>query len=301
MNVTIKQIRAFVAIATSQSFAEACQRLYLSQPALSIAIKNLEQSVGGKLLARTTRTLALTPEGQEFLPIAQSLLADWDSSLSDLNNVFALRRGNLIMAAMPSYAATALPGFMLTFKQKYPAINIKIHDVIFEDAVAMVRAGRAELALTFEPPACDDLHFEPLFTDTFVAALPPKHPLLAQQSCTWQQLAQHPFIALQRPSKVRQLIEESLAKDDISLNTEFEMNQIITIGQMVAKNLGVSAVPALCVEQFSTIGVECRPLTSPAISRQVGIVTRRRYVLSSAGQALIELIRAKHDGTAGAH
>ena len=74
MNVSIKQLQSFVAVARSQSFAEACTLVHLSQPALSISIKNLEEAVGGKLLARSTRSVALTPEGAEFLPVVQRLL-----------------------------------------------------------------------------------------------------------------------------------------------------------------------------------------------------------------------------------
>ena len=84
MNITIKQLQAFVAVAKSGSFAEACTLVHLSQPALSITIKNLEDAVGGKLLQRSTRSLALTPEGAEFYPVVQRLLADWDRSLEDV-------------------------------------------------------------------------------------------------------------------------------------------------------------------------------------------------------------------------
>ena len=94
MNVTIRQLQCFAAVAKSGSFAEACTVLHLSQPALSIAIRNLEEVVGGKLLARTTRAVALTPEGSEFYLVAQRLLADWERSLEEASqtripNLFA--------------------------------------------------------------------------------------------------------------------------------------------------------------------------------------------------------------------
>ena len=104
MNVTIRQLQCFAAVAKSGSFAEACTVLHLSQPALSIAIRNLEEALGGKLLARTTRAVALTPEGSEFYLIAQRLLADWQHSLEDVHNLFALRRGKLGIASMPTFA-----------------------------------------------------------------------------------------------------------------------------------------------------------------------------------------------------
>lgn len=88
MEVTIKQLRAFVAVAQFRSFIEASERLHLSQPALSITIKNLEGVVGGNLFNRSTRLIALTPEGQHFLPIAVRLLNDWDNACLDLTEHF---------------------------------------------------------------------------------------------------------------------------------------------------------------------------------------------------------------------
>ena len=90
MNITLKQLRTFITIAQSKSFAEASEILHLSQPALSISIKNLEETVGGKLLARSTRTLSLTPEGQIFLPTAKRLLADFDDAFIELAELFSL-------------------------------------------------------------------------------------------------------------------------------------------------------------------------------------------------------------------
>ncbi len=290
MDVTIKQLKAFIAVSRSRSFAEACGQLNLSQPALSVTIKNLEQAVGGRLLARTTRTLALTPEGASFLPVAQRLLADWGEALGDLHNTFALNRGKLAVAAMPSYASTELPALLKLFRQRHPNINITVHDVIAEDVVDWVRSGRVEVGITFDPGSTEDLDFQPLFSDRFVAALPADHPLLAQPRLRWEMLATEPFIALQRPSSIRALLEQSLGARGLSLSIQFETNQLATIGRMVAAGLGVSAVPTLCVQQMAEMSVVCRPLSMPAVKRRVGLVTRRRYPLSSPAQAIARIV-----------
>ena len=103
MSIPINQVIVFTTVARTGSFAEAAIQLHLSQPALSVAMKNLEQSLGGKLLARTTRSVTLTPEGKAFYPIARRLLSDWEQSMQDVRNHFALGRGKLDMAAMPTY------------------------------------------------------------------------------------------------------------------------------------------------------------------------------------------------------
>jgi len=295
MNVTIKQLKVFVAVAQTRSFAEACGQVHLSQPALSIAIKNLEEAVGGQLLARSTRTLALTPEGEAFLPVAQRLLADWDEALDHLHNIFALKRGKLAVGAMPSFASTELPKLIVPYRQQYPDINITVHDVIAEDLVEMVRSGRVEIGISFDPGSSEDLEFQPLFSDRFVAALPADHPQIAYRRVRWQSLVNEPFIALQRPSSIRELLEQSLAAQGMTLSVEFESNQLVTIGRMVATGLGVSAVPALCIGQMEELGAVCRPLIAPSVSRRVGLVTRRRYPLSQAAQAMVRIISQYYD------
>jgi len=291
MNVTIKQVRAFLAVVEVNSFAEACEALHISQPALSIAIKNLEEIVGGKLLARSTRTLALTPEGETFLPVAKRLLADFDNAFVELNELFSLQRGHLSLAAMPSFASTHLPQHLLSFHQAHPAIKVKINDVIAEDAVEMVQTGKVEFAISFDPDTTNDLNFETLFSDKFVAVFPKDHPLMKVQDLGWHDLVNHPFITLQRPSSIRILMDNLLAQQDIFLNVAFESHQLATVVQMVATQLGVSAIPSLYKQQMQSLNVEFRELTSPVISRRVGIITRRRYPLSKTAEIFVQLLR----------
>src|SRR5690606_40115755 len=93
--MTPRQLQAFAAVAQTLSFARACERLHISQPALSLAIKNLEEELGGKLFARTTRQVRLTPEGAALLPQALQLLADWENVRERLRQRFTLQRGHV--------------------------------------------------------------------------------------------------------------------------------------------------------------------------------------------------------------
>jgi len=290
MNVSIKQLQAFAAVAKSGSFAEACTLVHLSQPALSIAIKNLEEALGGKLLERSTRSVALTPEGAKFYPVVQRLLADWERSLEDVHNLFALRRGKLDIAAMPTFASSLLPAILAEYHQQYADINVTVHDVIAESVVDMVRDGRVELGVTFDPGDAQDLDFEPLFRDKFVAVLPPGHPLLEKKQLKWRDLQSFPYIALQRPSSIRLLIEQMLQDHAVALTPAFEAHQLASIGRMVSTGLGVSVVPALSRGQMREMGAECRPIIAPVITRNVGMITRKRHPLSVATRAMMEVV-----------
>lgn len=291
--ITISQVTAFCAIARTGSFAEASIQLHVSQPALSVAIKNLESSIGGKLLARTTRSVALTPEGEAFYPIARRLLAEWDQSMQDVRNQFLLRRGKLNIAAMPTYTTNKLPQLLAKFHQQYPDINVTVHDVIAESVVKMVQSERCELGITFAPEDAPDLDFEPIYKDRFVAILPESHQLLTKDKLRWTELLSFAHISLQRPAGTRSLIDQALAKKDLSLTPAFESHQLVTIGRMVKEGLGLSVVPSTSQAQMQGMGLICRDISAPVITHQVGIVTRRQTTLSSAAQAMKELIKTE--------
>jgi len=291
VNVSPRQLRAFVTLAASGSFAEACERLHLSQPALSVAIKKMETEVGGSLFSRSTRSLELTPEGRDFLPVAQRLLADWEQAFDDLGRSFSLQQGKLGVAVMPSYAMNQFPRVLVDFQARYPDVNVSVVDVVMEKVIDAVRAGQVELGITFEPEQLDGVAFEPLFRDRFVAIVPRASKLSTRRSLRWKQLAQHPFIAMNRGSWARNSTDRALQQAGVTPRMLSEASQLATIGRMVALGLGVSVVPALCRGQMEEMGVVCKPLSNPVLERRVGVFTRRRHPPSRAATALLEILR----------
>jgi LysR family transcriptional regulator, carnitine catabolism transcriptional activator len=290
MNITIKQVKCFVAVAKSRSFADACNFMHLSQPALSIAIRNLEESLGGKLLARTTRTVTLTPEGEVFYKLAKQLLSDWESSLDEVCSLFTLKRGRLNIAAMPTFAGTLLPSLLSEFQHSYPDINITVHDIVAERVVDEVLNGRIELGITFEPGYIDGIDFQPLFLDDFVAVFPPDHPLIKKKRVKLKDLEGNSYITLQRPSTIRELVIDNLNRHGVMLAPTFEAHQLSVVGRMVSEGLGISIVPEISALQMKEMGAQCKPLT-PKISRKIGYVTHQRRPLSSVTLAMLEILK----------
>lgn len=290
MNVSVKQLKAFVTVASTGSVAEAAEALHLSQPALSTAIKNLEEAIGGELFNRAGRRLRLTPEGQAFLPTAERLLRDWEAAFADLHDLFTLQRGKLCIAAMPSMAATRLPEALSVFRRRYAGVNIEVLDVVMEEVLDAVGSGRADLGITFEPDEPEGLDFQPLFSDRFVAVVPPGHPLAQRRQITWQQLAQQPYVAMNRGSATRGWTDRVLQAQAQNYAVRCEAGQLVTIGRLVSEGLGVSAVPALCRRQMEEVGAVCRPLVEPVVSRTVGVFTRKRYSLSAAATEMLNVL-----------
>ncbi|WP_185857692.1 LysR family transcriptional regulator [Enterobacter sp. WCHEn090032] len=300
MRMSVKQLRAFLAVAHTLNFAHASERLNLSQPALSLTIKGLEDALGGPLLQRSTRKVALTQEGETFLPMARQLLADWDNVEEAMHQCFTLQRGKISVAAMPSFAANVLPEVLKAFRDRHAGINVTVHDVINEQVIEMVREGRVEMGIAFEPAPTHNLLFTPLGLDRFIAIVPKDSALAGKKRLTWDALLTLDFITLQRPSAVRLMMEEELARSGRKLEVALESHQLVTVGRMVASGLGGSAVPALCETQMASLGAVCIPLDSPPIEKCIGVIHPGHTQLSKAAHALLETLKDFYQPCQGA-
>lgn len=274
--------------AETQSFAEASQLLNVTPPALSVAIKNLEEEVGGLLFERRQRRVSLTPEGEYFLPIAKRLLREWDDGLDKLQQRMTLDRGSLTIAAMPSFANSALPVCLASFQQQFPNINLTVRDVVMEDVIEFVERGQVDMGITFRSDRGANTRFQPLFTDTFIAVVPPNHPLAKQGNIDIHSLLTSPVVTLNRESAARRWVEESIAQHHASASQRIECMNLATVGAMVAAGLGVSIVPNLCRQPMIAQGAVPLRLVDVNISHDVGIHTSTQRPTSATNQALTE-------------
>lgn len=283
--VSYKNMLAFIHAAESTTFAEAAEKLHVTQPALSSAIKKMEQQIGGLLFSRTTRRVELTPEGQTFLPTAKRLVSDWDEAIQDMQNLFAMNQGTLRIAAMPSFAESRLPISLKQYHKRWPNIRIRVIDVVMEDVIDAVLSGRAELGFTFKPDNMDGLEFSPIWQDQFIGVVPPNHPLSSAESVDWKTLLSYPFVAMNRESAVRRWTED-IAQAVGPLKIIAETSQLGSLGQLIAQGLGISVVPALCQQQMERKGLLCLPIDDKQLVKSVGIIRRQRGSVSIAAQAL---------------
>lgn len=286
MNVSYRQLQAFIQVAQSATFAEAAQKMFLSQPALSSAIKKMEEQVGGVLFSRTTRKVQLSPEGQDFLPVAIRLMNDWQDAFGDLQQVFSMGRGKLSIAAMPSFAVGHLPAILGAFQSQFPNVKVAVADIVMEQVINAVSEERVALGFTFETEQLDGLLFHPMFTDEFIAVLPKLHPLSQQSSVTWNAIAQSPFIAMNRGSAIRRWVDNHYEALELKVNMVAEASQLATLGQFVEHGLGVSIVPGLCQQQMQRLGLRCLPIEGDRLSKRVGMIKKVQGNMSVSAQAL---------------
>lgn len=245
----------------------------------------MESQLGGLLFSRTTRKVELSPEGRQFLPVAERLISDWQDAFSDLHNLFSLGQGKLSIAAMPSFAAGLLPSILQRFKTEFPNIKLSVADVVMESVIKNVQAGRAEIGFSFEHEKMEGLQFHPIFTDNFIAVLPANHPLNKHQTLSWSQIALYPFVAMNKGSAIRQWIDSFMEINHLSLNIVVEASQLATLGQFVKHDLGVSVVPALCREQMLSKDLVCLEIYPSGLSKRVGIIRQKNSNLSSVAMS----------------
>ena len=286
--MTLKQLKAFLVLARTLNYANAANELCLSQSALILSIKTLEEELGGKLFKRNTRRVAITTAGQSLIPYAKKLLANWEDMEKDVKQRFKLNRGTLNIASMPFATHAVLPEVMHDFAQQHPNISFSIHDITNEKIIEKVQEGIFEIGICFEPKANDQLIFQPIFNEDFLALLPKHHVLAKQKSVTWLELCSCPFVTLQNPSIIRHVIEEHCAALQVVLDLKVECHQISSLSHFVAYGMGVSAIPRhfqkfIDLEKNVLVEIE-----DNQAQLAVGIIYKKDYELSNMSSQFIE-------------
>ena len=294
INLSTRQLRAFVALADTRSFTRAAAACHLSQPAFSALVKQLEESVGVKLFDRSTRSVELTAEGVEFDPSARRLLADFGIALAGIGDRAARRRGRAAVALLPSLAADWLPAVLAGFHAAWPGIELGVSDVLSEACIESVRSGRSDFALATIRADTPELVAEPFCSDEFYLVCRADHALASASAIRPRDVAAFPFIHLSRTSSVRQYLDA--ATHPKTLASVLEVDQLATVSGMIRAGLGVSVVPALTLYQFAGPELVAKPLRWSGLKRHIYLVRRRDQSLSIAAQELHDWLVAHAPG-----
>ncbi|MFF7397927.1 LysR family transcriptional regulator [Achromobacter sp. NPDC008082] len=298
MNLSARQLRAFVALAEERHFTRAAQRCHLTQPAFSALIRSLEDTAGLRLFDRSTRHVELTAEGRVLDASARRLLADMDLVMEDLRDHAARRRGRVALAALPSLAAGWLPNLLARFSQAHPGIVLDLRDALLEPCLNMVQSGQVDFAVASRRADMTDLDSEFLHADRYFLVCRADHPLAAQKSVRLRDIVRHPVIQLARGSSVRKHLDEAFGAD--APLPVFEVEHLATVTGLVRAGLGVSVVPAMTLFHFASDDLRVVPLAGRALTRPLYLVQRKGRSLSVAAQALVDLLIAHRGDIGGA-
>lgn len=292
INWTIREIAVFVSLADTLSFRRTAERMHLSQPAVSGVVARLEAGFGAPLFERSTRAVRLTDAGAALLVHARGLHAQADAAAEAVRDVVELRQGRVRVAALPSLAATVVPAVFARFAAAHPGVRLDLLDTLSVASFELVRSGEVDFALTAENPAYADLSYVALASDPFVLLLAADHALArGRAALTWQRVAGLPHISMPAPTSVRQYADAALLQLGQRFAPRYEVEHLASINAMVAAGLGVSALPALAARVARGPDVVQRRLVEPEVRRPIGLVTLQGRRLSTAAQAVADLLR----------
>jgi len=291
MNISTRQLRAFIALSENRNFTRAASVCHLSQSAFSSLIRQLEESLKVRLFDRNTRNVELTAEGREFDLSARRVLAEFDAAVSNMHARAVLERGRVSIALLPSLAADWLPAVLAGFHAAHPGIDLAVADVLSEPCIERVRSGQADFALAAIRADTPELRAEPFCSDGFHLVCRKDHPLAAHPKPRPRDVAAWPFIHLSRTSSVRQYIDAATLPQ--AMPAVLEVDQLATVAGMVEAGLGISVVPSLALYQFRSAKLSIRPLKWAGLTRRIYLVRKRDQGFSAAAECFYDWAMAR--------
>ncbi|GAA0528625.1 LysR family transcriptional regulator [Pigmentiphaga daeguensis] len=296
MNITLRQLDAFLAVTRTLSFSKAADLVHLSQPALSANIRRLEETIGARLFDRDTRTVALSPIGIEFAAVAASLMENVDSGLAHIQRFVSGERGTLALAVAPSLAGSFLPAAIAAFRKERPGVELTLYDVLADNAVEMVRNRSVDLALTAWRDDADDLVQQEVMIDDLVVLCSASHPLASKRSIDWDDLRNTGHIAKKGGSGVRHIIDEAYLQRGEVFRPAFEVDNVGTMLGLILAGLGCGVFPRSSTVSFNLNGLAVKPFTRAVRPRRrICTVTLRGRSLNASTAHFSELCRKHAD------
>lgn len=290
MNPTLRQMRAFVAVARTGNFTLAAQSLHVTQSALSGLIKELEQTLEARVIDRSTRRVGLSDIGRELLPLFSQMIDDLDGALANVADHTRLKKGVVRIAAPQLMACTLLPPSIAAYRTQYPDIDVRLADTEVEGVIARVLSGEADFGIGPERTPAPPLQARELFTMPFALVFPHDHALAARERVTWQDAANYPFISLQGQFTDLLLDAMHVSRTGVALKPAHEVTFMTTALAMVSAGLGVTACLPYAQPLATLYGLVLRPLDAPTLQRRFFVYTRPGRSLSPAAESYMDFL-----------
>jgi DNA-binding transcriptional LysR family regulator len=290
----LMQLQMLVAVADEGSLQKAAGRVYRTAPAVSIAIRKLEDEMGTLLLDRTRgQAFRLTAAGEVLVEYARGLLSLRDEALAAVEGIRNIERGQLRIGANQSIGEYLLPQLTQSFQKRYPGVKLKVV-IGYSDAVlTALKHWELDVALVAGQPQDRDLRGHLLMRDRLVAVMSPRNHLAGREVIQVQELAAEPLIVLTETSELRERVAATFQRFHTPLNVQVETGTLESIKKMAAREMGVGIVPRMCVlEEAASGDLAVKTVEGFREERMLWMVCRRS-ALSPACRAFMKLIKAE--------
>src|SRR5262252_3143707 len=289
----LSELQVFLTVAREGSFSRAAERLYRTQPAVSLAIRKLEEGLGQPLFVRGARPVRLTDAGNLLRDYAERLINLRDEVKKGLNELEGLNRGELSLGVNESSIHALLPA-LGEFRKLHPGVQIRVHRMFSRDIPHEVLNYRLDLGAVSFIPRDPQLLATEVLKDELTFVVPPKHPLAKKREVDVEDLGTETFVAHIVESPFRRRVIELFARNRTILNMPTEMPTIESIKRFVQMGMGVAIVPRMCVQWEIEHGwmkeVKIRQMSMP---RHVYLISRRGARLPHAAAELMLILKGE--------
>jgi LysR family carnitine catabolism transcriptional activator len=285
----LRRLRLFLAVVDEGGFTAASKAVHVAQPAVSLAVRELEQELGAALLVRSRRGVALTPAGEALVAPVRQALRDIDTASAAVAAVTGLVAGRLDLASLPTLAADPVAELVGRFRREHPAVQVRLAAPNDSDEIAdAVRSGEAELGVTEEGPANEGLRERVLLVQALLAVSPPDGATGggARRTLRLERLAGMPLVLSPAGTSVREVVEAAARDAGVVPTIAVEAAQRDALIPLVLAGAGTTFLPAALARAAERLGATVRT-TQPALRRTI-VLVHRPGPLAPAARAFLE-------------
>lgn len=290
----IRQLKAFVAIAEAKTFTAGAKRVNVTQAAISMQIRQLEDEVGLQLFTRTPRRVILTEAGEYLLQRARRILREHDAALAEIAEVAGAEHGRLrIGSASAEFATVQLPGILRELKNKFPNAELSVSVGTSHTLVEKIAHGDMDIAFVSLPVENTSVTTELLFSDQIVAIGAPDHPLARKKSIDAATLAAEKLILGERGGNARRRVDDFFHAAGVKPNVVMELSRQEAINQMVEAGMGVGIAGAKAIADEIAAGrVISWKIDNAEINWDLGLARLRGGYFSPIAKEFVDLCTA---------
>lgn len=292
-NPTVRQLRAFVAVYQLRKLSAAAEQLSVTQSAISVLVRQMEEGLGARLFDRTTRSLQPTQAAQDAVVVAERILRDVDSLGSSFRDLGALRRGRVCIAVTPTLASFIMPPVIRKFSALHPEIRVVVDDCAPEQFMSRVIGEHVDFGIGTPEKMLAGADVLTLVRDHLSLVCAPGHALASQKAVRWADLQGHPVITVRPGYGIRPMIDATAAGAGVKLDVVNEVSFLSTALWMTSAGLGASIMPSAFATHGGYPQLIIKTLMAPRVSRDISVVSKRGRSLSAASLSFIDVMLAE--------
>ena len=274
--VELRHLRYFIAVAEELSFRGAAERLHISQPPLSVQIRQLERELNAELFTRGGRKVRLTEAGRVLLEQARQTLAQVNRSMLLTQQAAKGNTGHLSIGCGTAAEFRVFPSLIPAFQRQWPKIRLTFHNLRTPQQIEKLKSGELDLAFAWLPVAATEFDSHPLLREPFIALLSANHRLSTASRLSIKQLSQEPLIMFSRsldPELFRR-IEQTFMEAGAVINVAYQLESLVSVLNFVAMGIGCSILPEY-IETLPRAGVVYKSLRAPGVIKTLGVIKRK--------------------------